>query len=561
MMSAAEAGEGPPRDHTSAAKALFATASESDNDDDKQVSIGFDGDETTLTSTSSSSSSSSSLHIDMDATERHHASEEGMDCDQTVKAVDPEFSTVCRSKRKGVADAPDTAETPKRARKESGHPAEHKPAAAESLVVFIKGAGFSIRKMLTENPIAFRKLFVSEYGEADGAAQLCHEDCIRIKCRTAEQRNRLLTSHSFDGRSITVTGPRPRHTGSNNNKAARGAAAAAEERECRGVIYNVPDILTAEVIQRETGATSARRLNRGGGDNKRPTKSVLLTFSKELPKSVNIGFMSFRVTLYVPTVIRCGRCQRYGHTLERCTAKQRCPRCGSSHAFEDCPVRDQKDKAHCVHCGGNHSAAYKGCSKYKEVSKALVVMVKTGKSFRDALLNVKQAPAATPRDLMTVGQPARQETQQQAKNMQTDIGEPKAASTPIKSTRQPQRSLGDACQATSLIQSRRPHVRITVPPMRPTAAARVEPRASQQVSSKTTSSTEHAAPAAAAPARPDEQLDGKCVTSCIKLLLSSMIALLTCLAETASVSTKDKLAQQCAIIGAFAGQNFADLKN
>ena len=46
-------------------------------------------------------------------------------------------------------------------------------------------------------------------------------------------------------------------------------------------------------------------------------------------------------------------------------------------------------QAVCANCKGQHSAAYKGCSKYQEVSKVLKVAAVDKVSYRDALMKVK----------------------------------------------------------------------------------------------------------------------------------------------------------------------------
>jgi len=63
--------------------------------------------------------------------------------------------------------------------------------------------------------------------------------------------------------------------------------------------------------------------------------------------------------------------------------------CGKGHTLEDCPVKDNLAQAVCVNCKGQHSAAFKGCVKYQEVSTALKITVVDKLSYRDAVANVK----------------------------------------------------------------------------------------------------------------------------------------------------------------------------
>ena len=67
----------------------------------------------------------------------------------------------------------------------------------------------------------------------------------------------------------------------------------------------------------------------------------------------------------------------------------KCVRCGQGHSWENCPVKDDLTQAVCVNCKGRHSAAYKGCSKYQEVSKVLKVAAVDQVSYRDALIKVR----------------------------------------------------------------------------------------------------------------------------------------------------------------------------
>ena len=63
-------------------------------------------------------------------------------------------------------------------------------------------------------------------------------------------------------------------------------------------------------------------------------------------------------------IIQCYKCQRYGHKISECNNAQQCPRCGGEHQLKDC--QQDKKTPKCANCGGNHSAAYKGCKAYQE---------------------------------------------------------------------------------------------------------------------------------------------------------------------------------------------------
>ena len=52
-------------------------------------------------------------------------------------------------------------------------------------------------------------------------------------------------------------------------------------------------------------------------------------------------------------------------------------------------MKEDVHKAICVNCKGANSAAFRGCSKYQEVIKAMMVSVTQKVSYRDALIKVK----------------------------------------------------------------------------------------------------------------------------------------------------------------------------
>jgi len=90
---------------------------------------------------------------------------------------------------------------------------------------------------------------------------------------------------------------------------------------------------------------------------------------------VSIGFLRFKVKPYIPQPIQCNKCQGYGHIAVNCRHQVRCVHCGKGHSLDACPIKDDPTKAISVNSNGPHSAAFRGCSKYQEVSNALKVSV------------------------------------------------------------------------------------------------------------------------------------------------------------------------------------------
>jgi hypothetical protein len=67
--------------------------------------------------------------------------------------------------------------------------------------------------------------------------------------------------------------------------------------------------------------------------------------------------------------LHCKRCQRYEHTQRNCGYATRCLACGGSHLSGGCST--PREQLLCCGCGGNHTANYRACVKWKEANSAL----------------------------------------------------------------------------------------------------------------------------------------------------------------------------------------------
>ena len=148
----------------------------------------------------------------------------------------------------------------------------------------------------------------------------------------------------------------------------------------KGVISGIPVDMTEKEIEQELKCQkviAVKRITKKIKENKGnenetnqpeyfPTRSVILTFNSELPEKVSMFFQTFRVSLYIPLVPRCYRCQMFGHGIAHCRSKLRCVRCGDPHTFEQC---QRKEDPKCVNCGEAHSAAYNGCKEAKKAKQ------------------------------------------------------------------------------------------------------------------------------------------------------------------------------------------------
>ena len=60
-----------------------------------------------------------------------------------------------------------------------------------------------------------------------------------------------------------------------------------------------------------------------------PTNTMFLTFKKpEIRKVVRAGYLQVKVNLFVPNLLRCFGCNKFGHTSDRCKVIPKCVRYG-----------------------------------------------------------------------------------------------------------------------------------------------------------------------------------------------------------------------------------------
>lgn len=89
---------------------------------------------------------------------------------------------------------------------------------------------------------------------------------------------------------------------------------------------------------------------------------------------IQLGFNSCRVQPYLP-IIRCGNCQTYGHTEEKCRQKQICKYCACHHGKRVCYYKNYPEQHKCINCCGTpnyfpHDAASPDCPEFQRQIQA-----------------------------------------------------------------------------------------------------------------------------------------------------------------------------------------------
>lgn len=140
---------------------------------------------------------------------------------------------------------------------------------------------------------------------------------------------------------------------------------------------------------------SVRRFSRRESDKWVPTETVQLTFRTQvLPEYVTLHYVRCKVEPFIPKVLQCSKCLRYGHSTKFCkSASGRCNMCGEdSHETQDC-TKDPPPK--CVHCKGEHKSYVDNkknavCPEYKKQEEIKKVMTLENKTFSEARIICRQ---------------------------------------------------------------------------------------------------------------------------------------------------------------------------
>ncbi|XP_073999565.1 uncharacterized protein [Rhodnius prolixus] len=87
----------------------------------------------------------------------------------------------------------------------------------------------------------------------------------------------------------------------------------------------------------DQGVIEVRRIKRRQDGSLVDTASLVLTFDRpKPPQSINAAFYKLKVRPYIPSPMRCYKCQRFGHTSTRCKAPEAVCTCGKPmHDVED----------------------------------------------------------------------------------------------------------------------------------------------------------------------------------------------------------------------------------
>ena len=113
------------------------------------------------------------------------------------------------------------------------------------------------------------------------------------------------------------------------------------------------------------------------------------------PQHVKCAYTRLPVEDYVPNPMRCFKCQKYGHTMNKCNSQALSGRCGTKE--QDHSTRECRGKPQCVNFKGEHPAFSKKCPKFLEEKEIQSLRVKRKISFTEArkIVRATHAPSTT----------------------------------------------------------------------------------------------------------------------------------------------------------------------
>ncbi|KAK8764994.1 hypothetical protein V5799_032393 [Amblyomma americanum] len=127
-----------------------------------------------------------------------------------------------------------------------------------------------------------------------------------------------------------------------------------------GVVYGIQPGMTATDIEacvRSTVPVLSVRIPSP------PSPAIMIFASCRIPERVIIGFVQYRVKLYVDRPPRCRLCGGIGHVAAVCRKPYACRRCGAAHDTSLCPA----PRLRCLNCGRDHDSRSKACPRWLQM--------------------------------------------------------------------------------------------------------------------------------------------------------------------------------------------------
>ena len=249
-----------------------------------------------------------------------------------------------------------------------------------------------------------------------------NRDSLLIEVNSNEQGNNLLKITQIAGNPVTTR----LHPTLNEIKGT--------------VLSDIMSTCTNEQLLRNLksqGVTKIERMKTRRNGELVDTNRYILTFNRtKLPHLIQItDWCRELIELYIPTPLRCTKCQRYGHAKKWCRREYEvCANCGASnHHRQNCP-----NPPKCCNCFGPHSATDRSCETFIYRSEVIATMTKDRIPHHEAADKVREYYRETGKSYRWVTTPSTANTSSTTNTPLTTTSAPlTTTNTPLTTTNTP----------------------------------------------------------------------------------------------------------------------------
>ena len=139
------------------------------------------------------------------------------------------------------------------------------------------------------------------------------------------------------------------------------------------------DELTSQL--KKQGVTHARLVTIKKNGAVITLNTAILTFNRPTPPAtLKVGFERCPVQLFVPSPLRCFKCQQFGHHQDNCKRTKVCGRCAQADHQDSACTNEIK----CANCNAKHTAYSKDCPRWIKEKEIQRVRTEQKISFPEA---------------------------------------------------------------------------------------------------------------------------------------------------------------------------------
>ena len=188
---------------------------------------------------------------------------------------------------------------------------------------------------------------------------------------------------------------------------------------------------------KKQGVTDARMVTIKKNGEMIRVNTAILTFNRPTPPAtLKVGFERCTVQPYVPSPLRCFKCQQFGHQQDNCSKAKVCAKCAQpDHQDTACTSAIK-----CVNCNGEHTAYSKNCPRWiieKEIQRVRTERKISFPEARKIVEGVSKQPSfasVVAKQVVSVG------CQTDAVEIRSATGATNVFATPVSSSSKPNTS-------------------------------------------------------------------------------------------------------------------------